>query len=219
MFGRLWISDSDGSHSIDLRKFGGSVVGDKIRSKIPYQLVDMSTGIRTGLPITPAVAYSRCVHHDPANSRFLIWECRGDNIANKGPDFCMKIWLVDEKTATTSSNCIPFGTSEIYRQYNKYYATAAGVFFSAAGYFQRKLPISRGIAGLYSFVDGKYARVLPGFIGNTVLSPDGCKLAFSHAWSAEDYEPDNGIHASVKVINLCSRKWLLDTTSGIPGVL
>ena len=67
-----------------------------------------------------------------------------------------------------------------------------------------------GTQGVYLVrEDGKVQKILTGFAIRVGVSPDGCKIAFSHAPNLEaDRRPNDKNRRTLKMIDLCAGEWV-----------
>ena len=90
---------------------------------------------------------------------------------------------------------------------NKYHVepfpTKIGIF--AVSYSSKSLKDS-GLAGGYFLRDGKWSKVLDGDIQGLAVSPDGCKVAFSHAPYLDADLPDDPQKRTLKLIDFCKEE-------------
>lgn len=90
------------------------------------------------------------------------------------------------------------GTAELF-------PTRMGIFITLVGY---KSPKDPGPGGGYLVQGTKYVKVIDGLISGVAVSPDGCKIAFSHApYDLADIPSSNDPgRRTLKMINFCPKE-------------
>jgi|GEM_PF-4334978 len=199
MSGRMWLRDDDDRMYLD---FGDFSEQSKARRRgEPFHLVDSADGRRIKLPITAAQSNEQCAVYDAANSRFVLWDCSANPIGTLPLQGCTTIWKIDKQTAEIDSSCLPAGPWS--GRSISLIAARSGIFLIHYYKNDAKEIGDTGTAGLYRLRDGRVDRVLPGQLIQHHLSPNGCKLAFYHAWSPYDVHPSHEVSPRVRAVDLC----------------
>jgi len=200
MSGRAWLRDSIDGVYLDLGPWpNGKEDARKLGE--PFHLVEVATGRRIKLPITAAQSNHACAVYDAANYQFVLWDCSENPIRTLPKTGCTKIWKIDPATANIDRICLPAGPWSGRKI--SLIAARPGIFL--IHYYKNDATEigDTGTAGLYRLKDGRVDRVLPGQLIQHHLSPNGCKLAFYHAWSPYDVHPSHEVSPRVRAIDLC----------------
>ena len=191
MAGRYWLRDDDGSHALDFGPHG------KQRGPTEFHvgLIDFQKRLRIRLPFTLLQTSVRCALHDRFNDRFVIWDC-----SDPWPkDRCYPVWFIDESTSKISQICIAAGPWA--KRHNKIVIAKDGQYVLVPMPWNAE---HDAVSGLYRLQGGNLVQILVGMIGSLAVSPDGCKMAFSHLRSPKDFKYGGDIFPMVKAIDVCA---------------
>jgi len=198
--GRKWFRDDDATHILDAGPQDLSLALQAERDGKRLRLLDLKQQRQVDLPINLSDTRSPCILHDWVNDRFIVKRCRRGAESTRTPNDCYKIWIVDEATNSTSDVCIDMG--DWSGSLNQIVPTRNSLFFVL--YFRNRIAQrTKPRRGLYRYLNGELALVLPGVVRQPTVSPNGCKIAFHHYTKPTDLKLGRDGKPSTKVINVC----------------
>jgi hypothetical protein len=190
MAGKVYVTDTEHAFYID---FGNDPIMTEIHDKPAEPLVLMRAdgSGRVELPISNSMVALRSVHFHTFDGYFYLLN------SNVPPSIwretnCWPIWRIEPPTAKTERLCIPFGPwlpLELI-------PTKAGLFFSANS--------PKDESGFYRLDNGVASRIFAGDLWGSIISPDGCRVAFTRPDS--DRSIPGVSWSSIIVVDVCSPK-------------
>jgi hypothetical protein len=197
MAGKVYVTDSEHAFYID---FGSDPTMAEIHAKPeePIVLMHADGSGRVELPVSNSLAIPRSTHfHTFDGSFYLLKDNRLASVWRE--DNCWPIWRVATRTAKTERLCIPFGPWSGIRGGGtglQLVPTKAGLFFFANS--------PKDESGFYRLENGTVSRIFPGAVWSSVISPSGCRIAFTRPDS--DRSIPGVFWSSFIVIDVCSPK-------------
>jgi hypothetical protein len=203
MPGKDYVTDSEHRFYID---FGlhQDLAAVHAKPDAPIVLMRADQSGRVELPISNALAGSGAVHFHTFDDVFYLWN--GNLQASPINHFaiwretnCWPIWRIDPQTANTERFCIPFGPwSGIHGGATalELAPTRAGLFFSANSIN------AKDESGFYRLDNGVVSRIFPGDVWSLIVSPNGCRIAFTRP--DNDQSIPGAFWSSVIVMEVCS---------------
>ena len=126
------------------------------------------------LPIPRAEARFSCTKYFPFINAYLVWNCvsqKGLSAINRSKkEYCQPCWLV-WPDGRTKRNCIPYGP---------WVGTSLDILITKIGTMFVTLHRDPKHAGGYLISNGAVSRLMGGFLFQPDVSPDGCRVAFTH---------------------------------------
>lgn len=180
----------------------------ELKEQLVLRRVDGTT--RVSLPIA---RHENAVQYDVSNGTFLVYR-RVIVDSDSGPfpnDFdewrksnCWPIWRIDPETAKVEQKCIPYGAWIGDPPPSKRSGATVNLIPTKAGFFISYSRL-RGVSGLYKLEDGSVRNIFGGEAVDPVISPNGCRVAFTYFPNYDVYKLGSPVFSTVVAIDVCSQ--------------
>jgi hypothetical protein len=206
MAGTHYVTDSEHGFYLD---FGNDPIMAMVHAKPeqPIVLMRADGSGRVDLSISNAQAASGATHFHTFEGVFYLWNRNLtaspiNHFALWRDTNCWPIWRVDPRTVNTKRFCIPFGPwSGVHGGATELELapTKTGIFFAANSIN------AKDESGFYRLDNGIVSRIFPGNVWSSVVSPNGCRIAFTRP--DDDHSIFGVFWSSIVVIDVCSPKF------------
>jgi hypothetical protein len=124
---------------------------------------------------------------------------------------CLALWRIDPESGSAERQCIPFGpwsghmvdASRRSSALLHLVPTAEGLLLESLNYLDSLSESHVGPSGLYQIASGAPRRVLAGYVADSSVSPNGCRVAFIYGPNIKTQRYGTPGSWTIAAIDLC----------------